>query len=117
MAWPELKVVLEFYFVPCLELGAREGGKSIIEYLMNLLSQNIFNYGPLGKRFEPTSEATSFWRTWDYGTMKWECQEVSKILKENCKKMSEKTSGGDGLVEVEPQGQVAKMCSPSKHTV
>lgn len=67
----------------------REGSLTITEYLMNFPSRNILKYGPVGKRFEPIPEASSFWWTWSDRTMKWECREDGKTLKENCEKMSE----------------------------
>lgn len=71
----------------------------------------------VGKIFEPILEAFSFWWVWDERTRKWESQEDSKTLKESCGKMSEKTRGGDGLVEPERQGQGVRMCSQSMHRV
>lgn len=44
-----------------------------------------------------------------------EYQEDGKTLKENCKKMSKKTSSGDGLVDVKEQDQSVRMCCAQPH--
>lgn len=100
------RTIKYWYFILCLVWcgGQEKEGHFLTsrEYLIDFLFPNSLKYEPHGKELERKNHHLS--AIWGY-------QEDSEALKEECEKMSDKTSGGDGLVELEQQCQGVRTCS------